>query len=216
VQVDFYEPWATCALRVVDNNIDQSHPAFVHQGTFGDPNQPLVPRYEVEATMAGFKAAILHEVKGVGPQMGIVDESIRFKRMTEVELLGPLTTRILLAYGGSPPDYCFYGSATPIDDTHSMYVRCSALAGEEAEQPYEMFRAFSRRVTEEDRAVLETTDPDFPLDVTSEVHLRCDRTTVEYRRYLGRLAKEHAAAPDSDVSDSDLPADSSQAVSLAR
>jgi phenylpropionate dioxygenase-like ring-hydroxylating dioxygenase large terminal subunit len=188
VQVDFFEPWAVSALRVVDNNIDQSHPAFVHQGTFGDPSQPQVPRYQVEPTAAGFKANIIHEVKGVGPQMGIADESKRFSRMTEVELLGPLATRILLAYGGSPPDYCFYGSATPLDDNHSMYVRCSALAGNEEDQPYDMFRAFSRRVTEEDRVVLDTTHADFPIDITSEVHLRCDRTTIEYRRYLGRLA----------------------------
>jgi phenylpropionate dioxygenase-like ring-hydroxylating dioxygenase large terminal subunit len=69
VQVDFFEPWAVSALRVVDNNIDQSHPAFVHQGTFGDPSQPQVPRYQVEPTAAGFKANIIHEVKGVGPQM---------------------------------------------------------------------------------------------------------------------------------------------------
>jgi nitrite reductase/ring-hydroxylating ferredoxin subunit len=189
VQVDFFEPWATCALRIVDNNIDQSHPAFVHQGTFGDPTRPLVPRYDVEQTDKGFKAAIVHEVKGVGPQMGITDESLRFSRLTEVELLAPLTTRILLAYGGNPSDYCFYGSATPIDDAHSMYVRCSALAGDEAEQPYDMFHAFSRRVTLEDKVVLETTHGDFPLDITSEVHLRCDRTTLEYRRYLSRLAQ---------------------------
>jgi vanillate O-demethylase monooxygenase subunit len=58
---------------------------------------------------------------------------------------------------------------------------------DEDSQPYEMFWEFSRRVTDEDRVVLETTSPDFPLDLTSEVHLRCDRTTVEYRRVLGRL-----------------------------
>jgi nitrite reductase/ring-hydroxylating ferredoxin subunit len=193
VNVDFFEPWAAAALRIVDNNIDQSHPAFVHQGTFGDPSRPLVPRYDIEHTAAGFKARIVHEVKGVGPQMGIADEARRFERVTEVELLGPLTTRILLAYGGSPPDYCFYGSATPVDDQHSIYVRISALAGDEPEQPYDMFWAFSRRVTVEDQVVLETTDGDFPLDVTEEVHLRCDKTTLEYRRYLGRLAR--AAAP---------------------
>ena len=189
VQVDFFEPWACCALRIIDNNIDQAHPAFVHQGTFGDPTNPLIPRYEVERTTDGFKADIVHEVKGVGPQMGITDEAARFSRMTEVELLAPLHSRILLAYGGSPSDYCFYGSATPVDDTHAMYVRVSALAGEESEQPYDMFRAYSRRVTNEDRVVLETTNPDFPVDITSEVHLRCDRTTLEYRRLLGRLLK---------------------------
>lgn len=195
VHVDFFEPWDVCAFRIVDNNIDQSHPAFVHAGTFGDPTRPRVPSYDLEPTEAGYKARIVHEVRGVGPQMGIADEGRSFSRMTEVELLGPLHSRILLAYGGSPPDYCFYGSATPVDDDHAFYLRCSALAGSEEEQPYHMFHDYSRRVTDEDRAVLETTHGDFPIDSTSEVHLRCDRTTLEYRRFLGRLAKGERGLP---------------------
>ncbi len=209
VRVDFFEPWAASALRIVDNNLDQSHPAFVHRGTFGDPTRPLVPRYDIEPTTHGFRASIVHEVGGVGPQMGIADETRRFERRSEVELLGPLTTRIRLSYGGAPPDYCFYGSATPLDDTSAVYVRVSALAGSEDEQPYELFWHYSRRVTEEDRAVLETTSPDFPLDPTAEVHLRCDRTTLELRRRLARLAtgcqSGKLARPSTSVTGSPLP-----------
>jgi len=188
VQIDFFEPWSASALRIIDNNIDQAHPAFVHRRTFGDPSRPQVPRYELERTPGGFKAEIRHAVAGVGPQMGIRDESIAFERTTEVELLSPVQTRILLAYEGAAPDYCFYGSATPIDDAHSIYVRISALMGAPEIQPYEMFWEFSRRVTNEDRFVLETTSEDFPIDVMSEVHMRADRTTLEYRRILAALA----------------------------
>jgi len=200
VNVDFFEPWDTCALRIIDNNIDQSHPAFVHQGTFGDPSRPLVPRYDVERTDGGFRARIVHEVAGVGPQMGIDDVDARFERVTEVELLDPVHTRILLAYDGLAPDYCFYGSATPIDDERAFYVRVSALSAPESEQPYEMFHEYSRKITLEDKIVLETTHGDFPVDVTSEVHLRCDKTTLEFRRILGRLAgasSSSAAGPSS-------------------
>lgn len=194
VQVDFFEPWGVSALRIVDNNIDQAHPAFVHRGTFGDPSRPQVPRYDLERTDGGFRAQVRHAVAGVGPQMGILDEKATFERVTEVELLSPVHTRILLAYDGTAPDYCFYGSATPIDDERSFYVRISALMGNEAEQPYDMFWEFSRRVTNEDRVVLETTSPDFPTDVTAEVHMRCDRTTLEYRRILHQLST-HADVP---------------------
>jgi phenylpropionate dioxygenase-like ring-hydroxylating dioxygenase large terminal subunit len=198
VAVDFFEPWEVCALRIIDNNIDQSHPAFVHQETFGDPSRALVPRYELERTERGFRGRVAHEVAGVGPQMGITDETLRFERITEVELLDMMHTRILLAYNGLAPDYCFYGSATPLDDNRSLYVRVSALAGTPEEQPYDMFWDFSRRVTEEDKVVLESTDPDFPLEATSEVHLRADRTTLEYRRLLAaaaRAADASAASP---------------------
>lgn len=132
--------------------------------------------------------------------MGIDDVERRFERMTEVELLGPVHTRLLLSYGDLAPDYGFYGSATPLDDDHSMYVRCSALAAPESDQPYEMFHAYSRRITLEDKVVLETTHGDFSLDTTAEVHLRCDRTTLEYRRHLARLVTSPgASAPGVDA-----------------
>jgi hypothetical protein len=51
-------------------------------------------------------------------------------------------------------------------------------------------------VTLEDKVVLEETSPDFPLDVTREVHLRCDKVTLEYRRQLGRLAASTGGVPD--------------------
>jgi phenylpropionate dioxygenase-like ring-hydroxylating dioxygenase large terminal subunit len=196
VQVDFLEPWAASALRIIDNNLDISHPAFVHRGTFGDPSRALVANYEIERTAAGYLANVPQDVGGVGPQIGEANEGRRYERTQETELLGPVHTRIRLSYGGEAADYCFYGSATPLDDEHSLYVRVSALAGTEQEQPYSMFWDFSRRVTLEDKVVLEETDPDFPLDITREVHLRCDKVTLEYRRQLARLAASRASTPD--------------------
>ncbi|MGD0810962.1 MAG: hypothetical protein ABSA91_14825, partial [Acidimicrobiales bacterium] len=196
VQVDFLEPWAASALRIIDNNLDISHPAFVHQGTFGDPSRPLVAAYELERTATGYRANVPQDVGGVGPQLGEANEVRRYERTQETELLGPVHTRIRLSYGGTAADYCFYGSATPLDNEHSLYVRVSALAGTEEEQPYSMFWDFSRRVTLEDKVVLEETDPDFPLDITREVHLRCDKVTLEYRRLLARLAATRVGVPD--------------------
>lgn len=189
VQVDFFEEWRAPALRIIDNNIDQSHPAFVHQSTFGDPSCPRVPHYELESTTRGFKARIAHVVTGVGPQMGVADEETSFERVTEVELLTPVHSRILLAYDGRGHDYCFYGSATPIDDERSMYVRISALSRDDDVQPYQMFWSFGRRVTEEDRVVVETTSLDFPVELQTEVHTQADKTTVAFRRILARLAQ---------------------------
>lgn len=51
-----------------------------------------------------------------------------------------------------------------------------------------MFWQYSRQIVLEDQSVLERTNPDFPLDLVEEVHLRCDKTTIELRRVLARLA----------------------------
>ncbi len=201
IHVDFFEPWNASAFRIIDNNLDQSHPAFVHQNTFGNPNAPLVPKYELHRTTMGFRSRIPQQVGGVGPQMGIVDEDRSFSRIQEAELLGPLHTRIRLEYGGSPPDYCFYSTATPVDDTHSIYIRCSALAGDSTSQPYELFHSYSRRVVDEDRLVLEATNADFPIDIKSEVHLRCDLTTLEYRKVLARIDRTDVGQASTKLGD---------------
>lgn len=75
VHVDFFEPWSACALRIIDNTLDQSHPAFVHRGTFGDPRRPLVPRYEVERTASGFRPASATRSPVSGPRWGSTTSS---------------------------------------------------------------------------------------------------------------------------------------------
>lgn len=186
--VEFFEQWKVAAPRIIDNNLDQSHVAFVHRGTFGDPGNALLPQLTLEPTaIGGFRSRLSAEQPGIGVQLGLTtDETQRFGRVGEVELLAPLTTRTRLYFNGVGPDYGFFGAATPVDDHHSMYMRLSALSGSEEEQPWERFHAFGTRVKEEDRVILESTQPDFPVDITSEVHLRCDKVTLEYRKYLLR------------------------------
>lgn len=184
--VEFFEEWAVSAPRIIDNNLDHSHVAFVHQTTFGDPRDARIGPVDVEFAEDGtFTSSVSGEQPGVAEQNGqATDETMRVERTAEVELLSPLTSRSRLRYHSVQPDYCFLGAATPVDDSHSIYVRLTALAGTDDEQPWETFHAFGTRVKEEDRVILESTLDDFPVDITSEVHLRCDRPTIEYRKYL--------------------------------
>jgi phenylpropionate dioxygenase-like ring-hydroxylating dioxygenase large terminal subunit len=198
-EVEFFEEWQVAAPRIIDNNLDQSHVAFVHRSTFGDPRDARLPPTELVPTEHGFANRLVSEQPGVSVQNGqTTDESVRVRRTSEVELLAPLTSRTRLWYGGAQPDYCFFGAATPIDDSRSIYMRLTGLAGTEAEQPWDTFHAFGTRVKEEDRIILESTADDFPVDITSEVHLRCDRPTLEYRKYLmARLRPTPVALPRS-------------------
>lgn len=186
--VEFFEPWSVSAMRIIDNNLDSSHVAYVHKQTFGDPANALLPPLTVEPTgSGGFRSRLASEQPGIGVQLGVTDDEVRrFGRISETELLAPLTTRTRMYFNGAGPDYAFYGAASPVDDEHSIYMRLTALSGTEEQQPWERFHAFGTRVKEEDRIILESTVADFPVDVTSEVHLRCDKVTLEYRRYLAR------------------------------
>jgi len=189
VYVEFFELWHASALRIIDNNIDLSHPAFVHRRTFGDPAQARLVADRIEETPLGFCVSFDRIAPGVATQTGVgLDESLRIEQSTEIEVIAPLGTRIRLHADGAK-DYCFFGAATPVDDKRSIYVRISALEGDEDEQPYGPFHEFGTRVKEEDRKILEATPADFPIDTTSEIHLRTDRSTIEYRRYLARLSE---------------------------
>lgn len=189
VMVEFFEPWNCSALRIIDNNFDNSHVAYVHRTTFGDPADANLARPDVEPTDGPwFRSVLRSEQRGLGAQNGRTDdETERFERTSTTELIAPLTTRVRMRFGGSLPDYAFYGVATPIDDETSIFVRLTALAGTPEEQPWQAFHAFGTRVKEEDRVILETTIPDFFVDLTSEVHLRCDSATLAYRRSLASL-----------------------------
>lgn len=186
--VEFFEEWQVAAPRIVDNNLDQSHVAYVHMGTFGDPGRATMPHVDITPNAAGgFSSQLASTQPGVGVQLGVTDDETRcFDRIGEVELLAPLTTRTRLYYGEGTPDYAFFSTAVPIDDSRSMYMRLALLSGTEEQQPWAPFDAFGTRVKEEDRIILESTLDDFPVDIVSEVHLRCDKVTLEYRKYLTR------------------------------
>jgi vanillate O-demethylase monooxygenase subunit len=49
-------------------------------------------------------------------------------------------------------------------------------------------RDFNHRVFAEDQEIVEAQCPeDLPIDLTEEVHIRADRTSIEYRKALGAL-----------------------------
>jgi hypothetical protein len=55
---------------------------------------------------------------------------------------------------------------------------------------WEDIAAVDRVVQSEDKVLLEGVNPNFPIEVTTELHTRSDRMTLEYRRVLAELASE--------------------------
>ncbi len=52
-----------------------------------------------------------------------------------------------------------------------------------------------RIVQSEGRALLEGVNPNFPIEVTTELHTKADRMTLEHRPVLAELASETAQVP---------------------
>ena len=56
--VEFFEVWNVAAPRIIDNNLDASHVAYVHRSTFGDPSNAILPAFDFDYTETGLPATI--------------------------------------------------------------------------------------------------------------------------------------------------------------
>lgn len=180
VFLDAVEDWHASALRVVDNLLDTLHPAFVHVGTFGDPSRADVEADSVEFTPLGLRTTICE-------RSAAEQTSGRDLRITLSELIGPFTVRTR-AYTGpdgspGPDDFALLTVAVPLDDATTRYVRFQAI-DPGTPRDRDALRAFSARVLAEDRPVVEHLEQPLPLGPGREIHLRADRPTIMYRRYL--------------------------------
>jgi hypothetical protein len=110
------------------------------------------------------------------------------RRTTHAELVQPLIFRGVLEYEENGLRHVLYKTATPVDDATTLFCQFIARSDRPSAEIREQIAAVDRVVQSEDRRLLEAVNPDFPLDVTSELHTRSDRMTLEYRRVLGDLA----------------------------
>jgi phenylpropionate dioxygenase-like ring-hydroxylating dioxygenase large terminal subunit len=183
---EFFETWHASAARIIDNSLDIAHTAIVHRATIGDFSKPRVHPYDVSRTVDGLSARVPVDAQGVEAQ-GASDNGAALRDVI-VEIKGPFAFVARITYD-SGAAHVIYTIATPIDDRESLFVQFVARNDAADDDSDRDTVALDRRVTLEDQRILELTDPDFPLDVTTEVHLRCDRVTVEYRRYLHELLR---------------------------
>ena len=83
-------------------------------------------------------------------------------------------------------------AATPIDDAHSQIVQFCLRSDREEDVPAADVIAFDRKVTEEDRYILETTDCDVPLaEHPRERNMASDKPGILMRSRLLALLREH-------------------------
>src|SRR5207248_8143341 len=101
------------------------------------------------------------EQTGGGSRMSR-SEGDRAGRRIESTWFMPFARRAHMAYP-SGLVHVLVTAATPIDDAHSQIVQFCLRSDREEEVPAADVVAFDRKVTEEDRYILETTDCDVPL-----------------------------------------------------
>jgi phenylpropionate dioxygenase-like ring-hydroxylating dioxygenase large terminal subunit len=190
---ELMEEWAASAPRIIDNALDVSHVAWVHKDSVGSAANPRLSDFTVEREgyVLRFSVSYIAAVNEQQKQnLGITSDLTR--RSTHAELVQPLIFRGVLVYEENGLRHVLYKTATPVDDEHTLFCQFIARSDRPTAEIREQIAAVDRVVQSEDRRLLEAVKADFPIDVSSELHTRSDRMTLEYRRVLGDLAGSRA------------------------
>lgn len=176
--------------RVIENALDVAHLGYVHAGLLGDPARLEIEDYEVADGPRGPEAQQIRiwQPNPDGTGQGTL---ITYRYWVE----GPLTMGFEKT--GSDVDgrrFSVLAQVAPIDAEHSE-MRMLMCMNYGHEIPEEELRAFQDRVTEQDRAVVESQRPELlPLDLQAELHLRSDRMAIAYRKWLRKIGLRYGAA----------------------
>ena len=189
----FYEVWRCAGLRLMENSFDNSHIAFVHRESFGNVQEPEPASLEVNETAFGleFKSDIPVVNRDLASAVTGTSGSGTMRRIHSKWYL-PFTRKLGITYPNGVL-HSIVTSATPIDDSTSMIVQFVFRNDTEAEAKAADIIAFDRKVTNEDRPILESTEFDVPLNRASgrEFHMPSDKPGLIMRRRLLELLQSH-------------------------
>ncbi len=173
------------AGRQLEGFLDVAHFAWIHTKSFADRNNPVVPRYEVEPLPHGLRAAYASTVSNFGhDQQHRAPADFLWWRIFEVTL--PFSARLTVKF---PEEgrLCILNACSPVSARRTkLFV--PICRNFDKDYPEELVRQFNAQIFAEDQEIVEAQCPeDLPIDLTEEVHIRADRTSIEYRKSLGKL-----------------------------
>ncbi len=196
---EFYERWECSGLRVMENSFDNAHFSFVHQATFGDRQQPIPAA--IENTPLEYGLNVTTQVPVVNPplqQKNLQIAAATTLRTNSMTWYMPFIRTLHITYPNGLM-HLIFTAATPISDRASQIVQFCLRNDTEADAKAADIIAFDRAVTAEDKAVLESTDYDAPLDLLAEQHMASDQPGILMRRKLAALFKEHGEIEQREI-----------------
>jgi phenylpropionate dioxygenase-like ring-hydroxylating dioxygenase large terminal subunit len=173
------------AGRQVEGFIDVAHFAWIHTATFADPDNTEVRHYTTVETPHGFYADYRSNVGNypIGVD-GRAPPGFEWLRHFEVHL--PFTATLTIHF---PEDgrLVIMNAASPVS-ARTTRMFAPIARNFDKHLPIEDSHAFNLRIFEEDRRIVESQTPGrLPLDLSSEMHIPADASSIAYRRGLKRM-----------------------------
>jgi phenylpropionate dioxygenase-like ring-hydroxylating dioxygenase large terminal subunit len=192
----FHETWEMSVFRLVDNWFDLSHIAFVHRDTQGDISRPEPVKEEVDEFEFGLisRAAVPVANRNVGKSYtGIdADTTTRYRTIT---WWAPNCRKLHITFPNGL-QHIIFTTATPLADSRILYTQFCIRNDTEAEVPAAAAIAHDRKVTSEDRVILESTLPDVPIleHEAPEAGMPADRSNNLARKKLRQLVQSYSVS----------------------
>ena len=172
------------APRIVENFLDLSHFAFVHEGWLGTRDAVSVPHYDVTTTATGVLAT---GCKAVQPRSSVHATGNAMVEYT-YEVVGPyaaVLTKVPEAGTTAVADLresiaLFVCPVTP--ETSTVWIR---MAMNDFDSPDQKLIDFQNTIFGQDQPILESQRPKrLPLQPGAELSCAADRMSMAYRRFL--------------------------------
>jgi phenylpropionate dioxygenase-like ring-hydroxylating dioxygenase large terminal subunit len=185
--------WKTSTHRRIENYVDISHFAWIHDGVLGDHNHPEVVDFDVNRDDTSLQFSYIDHVEtgSIGKNEGLVDD-------TEDSFSAELSYRLFL------PGTVLLEQQLPNDHTYALFFSVCPVGPKETRNFTFMARdynldnpddgdrtmlEYNDLVISQDMPVVESQRPEeLPFDISAELHIRgVDKVSLEYRKWLVRL-----------------------------
>jgi phenylpropionate dioxygenase-like ring-hydroxylating dioxygenase large terminal subunit len=175
--------WATSAGRAVENFMDPSHFAFVHEGVLGSRDNTETPPHTVLETEWGVhyrlvnqEPATLHSAEG---------EEVTW----EYYLYPPFTIHLSKTTTSDQRRTLISMTASPIEAKRTKLFLWISRNYDLDPALDQGFVEFTHGIMEQDRRIVESQRPEeIPVDLREEMHLKVpDASGIAYRKLLGRF-----------------------------
>jgi phenylpropionate dioxygenase-like ring-hydroxylating dioxygenase large terminal subunit len=194
IEVPPYD-WRTSAQRRIENYVDISHFAWVHDGVLGDHEHPEVQDFDVtvEGNLIRFAYPNQIESPDIGKNQGIDASAEALDSELQYRLFMPGTV-ILEQPFTNGAKYALFFAVCPVSAKHvrnfTLMARNYMLDDPEAGD--RSMLEYNDLVIGQDQPVVEPQRPEMlPFDLSAELHIRgVDRVSLEYRKWLIQQTNE--------------------------
>ena len=176
--------WDANYERVVENGTDQSHTPFVHAGTFGNPDDPEVREFEIDAhewdaTLTVYQrpprkpsGGLRINRKQAEPVPVLVRTAFFFPAIVMIDITIPGLGRQII-----------WDTNIPLDEDTTLTKYIALRNFYKTPWADRIAARIVRKVFAEDDTVVQEVRPELiPDEMNGELHLRSDQMSLEYRR----------------------------------